>query len=64
MGFVERTDCYGCAECIGCGRDRVKYMAVECDKCYRDIEDDKWSMIDGKIYCKNCAKKIRSKKNV
>lgn len=29
---VKTTDCYGCPECIGCGRNRWYYYH-KCDRC-------------------------------
>ena len=31
---IKGTDCVGCAECIGCGRNRYYYYHV-CDRCER-----------------------------
>lgn len=32
---VKGTDCYGCPECIGCGRNRWYYYHI-CDRCESD----------------------------
>lgn len=41
--------CYGCSECIGCGRNRREAVSC-CDQCG---EPASYS-IDGTHYCENC----------
>lgn len=47
------NDCVGCAECIGCGRNRdyeIEYL--ECDSCGNEV--DKLFVYDGKELCEDC----------
>lgn len=47
------SDCRGCAECKGCGRDRLRDVEyLECDKCHDEVE--KLYILDGKELCEDC----------
>lgn len=48
------NDCVGCAECIGCGRNR-DYQAecIECDVCGEDELETAY-VYEGQEYCKRC----------
>lgn len=47
---VQGTDCYGCLECIGCGRKRWYYYH-ECDRCGSTEQLYKY---DGEELCAEC----------
>lgn len=49
----KESDCRGCAECIGCGRDRLRDVEyLECDRCSAEVE--KLYVLDGKELCEEC----------
>jgi len=48
---VKGNDCYGCPECISCGRDR-DYYYHECDQCGESIEQ--LYEYEGEELCAKC----------
>lgn len=47
------SDCRGCAECKGCGRDRLRDVEyLECDSCGGDV--NKLFVINEKELCEEC----------
>ena len=49
----KESDCRGCAECKGCGRDRLRDVEyLEYDSCGSDV--NKLFVINGKELCEEC----------
>ena len=49
----KENDCRGCAECKGCGRDRLVDMEyLECDCCHNQC--DILYVYDGEQLCEEC----------
>lgn len=58
--YIE-CSCRGCAECIGCGRDRDKYMVYVCDRCGQEstmLNFIYQTGADGKDYCVDCVARM------
>ena len=47
------SNCRGCAECIGCGRDRLRDVEyLECDSCGYEVET--LYVYNGEELCYDC----------
>lgn len=52
MAIKTTDDCCGCAECIHCGRDKLRFGAF-CDICEEEIGDTVY-FLDGLTVCRDC----------
>jgi len=54
MARETKNACYGCAECIGCGRRFRDFTNLICDVCGSEYHEELYE-IDGKELCEDCA---------
>ena len=54
MAWERENACYGCAECIGCGRKHRYYNVCYCDICGDEIPNVVF-LLDNKEVCNSCA---------